>query len=98
MITADNVTHSRHRRLLAYAFSDKAMREQEPLIKVYVDLLITQLRKKVGVGEATIDFVAWYNWTTFDIFGDLAFGEPFYCLEQTGTSSTLRMLYYFRDC
>lgn len=23
----------------------------------------------------------WYNWTTFDIIGDLAFGEPFGCLQ-----------------
>ncbi|KAL7929313.1 cytochrome P450 [Trichoderma chlorosporum] len=25
----------------------------------------------------------WYNYTTFDIIGDLAFGEPFYCLEKS---------------
>ncbi|KAL1854027.1 hypothetical protein VTK73DRAFT_8826 [Phialemonium thermophilum] len=27
------------------------------------------------------DMTQWYNWTTFDIIGDLAFGEPFGCLE-----------------
>lgn len=26
--------------------------------------------------------VSWYNWTTFDVIGDLAFGEPFGCLEK----------------
>jgi hypothetical protein len=36
------------------------MREQEPLIKVHVDLLIAQFGKKVGEGEATVDFVGWY--------------------------------------
>lgn len=25
----------------------------------------------------------WYNWTTFDVIGDLAFGEPFGCLENS---------------
>lgn len=25
----------------------------------------------------------WYNWTTFDIIGDLVFGEPFGCLQDT---------------
>lgn len=29
-----------------------------------------------------LDMVSWYNWTTFDIIGDLAFGEPFGCLEK----------------
>ncbi|KAK3348217.1 cytochrome P450 [Neurospora tetraspora] len=29
-----------------------------------------------------LDMVSWYNWTTFDVIGDLAFGEPFGCLEK----------------
>ena len=32
--------------------------------------------------HATLDIVKWYNYTTFDIIGDLAFGEPFNCLEE----------------
>ncbi|OCK73526.1 benzoate 4-monooxygenase cytochrome P450 [Lepidopterella palustris CBS 459.81] len=75
--TPDDVVHSRHRRLLAHAFSEKALREQETLLSSYVDLLIDQLRKQQG----KVDMVRWLNYTTFDLIGDLTFGEPFHCLE-----------------
>ena len=55
------------------------MREQEPLIRKYVDLLIQRLHQYAGEGAQNM--VNWYNWTTFDLIGDLAFGEPFHCLE-----------------
>ena len=79
LITADRADHSRQRRLISHAFSDKALREQEPLIKGYVDLLIQRLHERAN-GDS-LDMVSWYNWTTFDLIGDLAFGEPFGCLE-----------------
>jgi len=81
IITADDATHARYRRLISNAFSEKAMREQEPLIQTYVDLLIQRLRENCG--DKPIDMVKWYNWTTFDILGDLAFGESFHSLENS---------------
>lgn len=38
--------HSRHRRILAHAFSDKALREQESLIQQHVNLLIFRLKEQ----------------------------------------------------
>jgi len=81
IITAPHQAHSRIRRLLSHAFSEKALRDQEPLIKVYVDLLIQRLSEKSKEGTVPLDIVSWYNWTTFDIFGDLMFAEPFDCLK-----------------
>ncbi len=75
--------HSRYRRLLNHAFSDKALQEQAPLIKQYVDLLILRLHEAASKGPQ--DMVSWYNFVTFDIIGDLSLGESFNCLE----SSTL---------
>ncbi|KAB8263697.1 cytochrome P450 [Aspergillus pseudonomiae] len=72
--------HSRLRRQLAHSFSDKGMRDQEPMIRGYVDLLLQRLCK-VGCGEKAVDLSAWYNYTTFDIIGDLSFGESFGCLK-----------------
>lgn len=47
-----------------------------------MDLLISKLKEKIdGPSEGKVDLTAWYNFTTFDIIGDLAFGEPFYALE-----------------
>ncbi|MCJ1251728.1 hypothetical protein MMC30_008965 [Trapelia coarctata] len=84
ILSANNADHSRIRRLLAHAFSDKAMRAQEPLIQSYITLLIAQLRKKATASPnhtATVDITEWFNFTLFDITGDLSFGEPFGCLE-----------------
>ncbi|KAK7990404.1 cytochrome P450 [Apiospora arundinis] len=74
--------HTRLRRAMSHAFSAQAMLEQQPLIKRYVDLLIQRLHENCNQGQTSLDVTQWYNWTTFDIVGDLAFGEPFDCLDQ----------------
>ena len=79
---SNNADHSRMRRLLSHAFSDAALREQEPLITHYLDLLIRKLHEQiVSTGQGKINFVQWYNFTTFDILGDLCFDESFGALE-----------------
>ncbi|KAJ5643138.1 cytochrome P450 monooxygenase [Penicillium longicatenatum] len=83
IVNAEREEHSVLRRQLAYGFSEKSMREQEPLIRVYIDLLIRRLHENCAAGAKAIDLTAWYNWTTFDIIGDLAFGEPFGCLQNS---------------
>ncbi|KAK4120237.1 cytochrome P450 [Parathielavia appendiculata] len=80
LLDADWEEHSRLRRALAGGFSEKAMREQEVVIQGYVDLLVRGLRGRMERGEA-VDLVQWYNWTTFDVIGDLVFAESFGCLE-----------------
>jgi cytochrome P450 len=78
IIHGDDAVHSRYRRLLSHAFSAKALEEQHLVIMSYVNLLIQRLYENVAEPQ---DLVAWYNWTTFDLIGDLAFGEPFDCLK-----------------
>lgn len=80
ILLADDANHSRHRRLLAHAFSEKALRGQEWVLNHYLTLLIQQLAKRSDEDQV-VNMVQWYNFTTFDIIGDLAFGEPFGCLE-----------------
>ncbi|MCJ1392865.1 hypothetical protein MMC18_005737 [Xylographa bjoerkii] len=79
ILTADEKDHPRLRRVLAHAFSDKEIREQEPLVRKHVDVLMRQLSENSVTGA--VDMSKWLNWATFDIIGDLAFGEPFGCLE-----------------
>ncbi|KAK1140603.1 hypothetical protein N8T08_010240 [Aspergillus melleus] len=86
LLAADDANHSRQRRLLAHAFSDRALREQEPILQSYVDLLVLQLNNSVASNE-TVDLTKWFNYITFDIIGDLAFGEPFGCLKNKGYHS-----------
>lgn len=77
----NNDDHSRYRRLLNHAFSEKALQEQAPHIKQYIDLLIQRLHENAGKGSQ--DMVKWYNFVTFDIIGDLTLGESFDCLQQS---------------
>ncbi|KAG6353910.1 hypothetical protein INS49_005167 [Diaporthe citri] len=81
IVNAPRDEHGRLRRQLAHGFSDRSMREQQPIIIDYVNLLIRQLHERCGGGQRPIDAVAWYNYTTFDVIGDLAFGEPFGSLQ-----------------
>ncbi|KAK4039424.1 cytochrome P450 [Parachaetomium inaequale] len=80
IIDADREEHSRLRRAVAGGFSEKAMREQEPVIAGYVDMLVDGIRRRSEKGEE-VDIVKWYNWATFDVVGDLVFAESFGCLE-----------------
>jgi cytochrome P450 len=81
IITGNDKLHSKFRRILAHAFSEKALRDQEPLVKTYVDLLMKKLHEQSNNGNTALDMVARYNWATFDLIGDLSFGEPFGSLE-----------------
>lgn len=80
--------HARRRRLLGEGFSDKSLREQEPIIRKYANLLMQRMEENAG---KTINLAAWFNYTTFDIIGDLTFGEPFHCLQ----NSSLHPWIYF---
>ncbi|MCJ1354164.1 MAG: hypothetical protein MMC33_004151 [Icmadophila ericetorum] len=85
IIISTDADHSRIRRLLSHAFSEHALREQEPLVIQYFDRLIQKLHEQVqGPTQGKINVVRWYNYTTFDVIGDLAFGEPFGGLENEG--------------
>ncbi|KAF4459920.1 cytochrome P450 [Fusarium albosuccineum] len=77
ILGADRESHSQQRRLLSHGFSAQAMMEQQPTTKGYVDLLIKKLHENGGGGSKSVDAVAWLNFTTFDLIGDLSVGEPF---------------------
>ncbi|KAL4898330.1 cytochrome P450 monooxygenase [Aspergillus ambiguus] len=83
IVSADRDEHSVLRRQFSHGFSERAMRAQEPVIAGYIDLLIQRLHEKCGNGAEALNMTGWYNFTTFDIIGDLAFGRPFGCLENS---------------
>ena len=68
---------------LGYAFSEVALREQEPIMTIYFNLLIKKLQECIeGPAKGEVDMTSWYNFTTFDVIGDLSFGESFQALEK----------------
>ncbi|KAI2672411.1 hypothetical protein CBS147355_8131 [Penicillium roqueforti] len=89
----DNATHARQKRLLAQAFSEKALRDQEGLITGYVDTLITKLRSQIRQGASIVDVKSWMNFTTFDITGDLMFGESFDCLKDSQLHPWIKLIF-----
>jgi len=92
LVGSNNADHARIRRLLAHAFSDRALREQEDIMKQYIDLFMERITEAANAGEA-LDMVSWYNFTTFDIIGDLAFGEPFGSLNKGVLHPWIRMIF-----
>ncbi|KAI4104269.1 MAG: hypothetical protein LQ339_003888 [Xanthoria mediterranea] len=79
--------HTRQRRILSHAFSERALKEQEGILKQYSDLLITKLGEQVEQTEkepsVTLDITQWYHYTAFDTIGDLLFNDPFHSLENS---------------
>ncbi|KAM5347567.1 hypothetical protein ACJ41O_007391 [Fusarium nematophilum] len=92
LTTADNEGHRRSRRVLAHAFSERALRGQEDIMQDYVSKFISQLTSRANHG-GVVDIVKWFNFTTFDIIGDLAFGEPFGCLDSGGYHPWVRKIF-----
>lgn len=63
MISADEPTHRRMRRLQAHMFAEKALAAQESLIKEYVDLLISKLHEKAASPATNVlNMVLWYKY------------------------------------
>ena len=93
IIGSDTENHGRLRRILSHAFSAQGMLAQEPLIRGYIDLLLDRLKDRCEDGAASLDLVKWYNWTTFDVIGDLAFGEAFGCLENSSYHSWVAIIF-----
>ncbi|GJC89806.1 trichothecene C-15 hydroxylase [Colletotrichum liriopes] len=83
IVNADREEHQRFRRALSHGFSDSSMRAQEGIIVKYIDKLISRLPRSSDTKDVKLNIEAWYNWTTFDIAGDLIFGQSFNCLEHT---------------
>lgn len=94
---ASDSAHSTQRRLVSPAFSDKALKDQEPLLRFYVDLLIGKLRNieesNNKLGQPIVDLVQWYNFVTFDIMADLTFGEPLHMLDRGEYTQWVRALF-----
>lgn len=100
IVSETRENHALLRRQMSPGFSDRSLREQETIVKGYVDLLIKQLRDRCipnqnsedgvkaegrpphSLCKTAFDMRHWFNYVTYDIIGDLAFGESFSCLEQ----------------
>ncbi|CZR53260.1 related to cytochrome P450 CYP3/CYP5/CYP6/CYP9 subfamilies [Phialocephala subalpina] len=99
LISAGVADHARFRKAIAPAFSEKAVKLQEPIVTQYIDLLIKKLREKVEESQsksAVVDVVHWINFATFDIISDLGWGKSFHCLEKQDYDPWMTVILQFK--
>lgn len=69
----DPVAHAEQRRTLSHAFSARALRDQEDVVHLYVDLLLKQLNVLGAGGSIAVNATEIWNWLTFDVIGGDSF-------------------------
>jgi len=62
IIVANDVDHTRIRKLLSHAFSDRALAQQESLIQSYIDQLVNRMKEVTSTSSKPVNMVQWYNW------------------------------------
>ncbi|KAI1485224.1 cytochrome P450 [Biscogniauxia mediterranea] len=76
LVLNDRERHAAVRRVFSPAFSEKALKAQESLFQGYANAMIARAREK-----KTVNLTQLYNFTTFDVMADLAFGKSLGLLE-----------------
>ncbi|KAK8110606.1 uncharacterized protein PG998_007063 [Apiospora kogelbergensis] len=76
---------AKHRELLSPGFNPRALRNQESVIHHYADLFVDTLRRLSAGEHKEVDIGDAFNWVTFDILGELAFGESFNAVKNAKT-------------
>ncbi|KAJ5308716.1 Cytochrome P450 [Penicillium antarcticum] len=83
-------THAQRRKAWDRGFSTRALRDYEPRITLYTDQLIAGIEKHVG---SPMNMTPWFNYYSFDVMGDMAFGHSFDMLVTGEDSYILRQVH-----
>lgn len=82
----DPQVHGLMRKSLAHAFSQRSLIEQEYLISKNVDAFIQRIGQD---GSRGVDIVMAFTLLSFDVIGDLGFGETFKGIESSMVSKRI---------
>ncbi|KAK4215511.1 cytochrome P450, partial [Rhypophila decipiens] len=79
MISCDATNHTRHRRAVGPAFSDRAVRSYESVLIRYTDDMLNRLQLEDQEGTTTIgvNMMDWFHFVMFDMTSALVFGKSF---------------------
>ncbi|KAL1893992.1 hypothetical protein Sste5346_006134 [Sporothrix stenoceras] len=66
--------------MTAAGFSSRSLLDQEATIKQFGNDLVEVVKERTAGGKS-INLVSFLNWTTFDVLGELAFGQSFNSLK-----------------
>ncbi|KAL4862395.1 hypothetical protein BDV12DRAFT_45537 [Aspergillus spectabilis] len=86
----DKKEHTRRRKVWDQGFSSRALRDYEPRVSHYTNQLIDAIDRNLG---SPIDVSRWFNYYSFDVMGDLAFGESFNMLVDGKDAYILKQLH-----
>jgi tryprostatin B 6-hydroxylase len=81
--------HDQRRRTWSTAFGDKALRGYEQRIWVHRQRLMDKIAAQNG---QPINVSQWFNWYSFDVMGDLAFGRSFGMVDKSEDHWAIRLL------
>lgn len=73
--------HSAMKRNLTSAFSTRALLEQEDIVDRCVNEFVTTIGAAEGSHTTGLNMTKWYEMISFDILGEMAFGESFHAVE-----------------
>jgi cytochrome P450 len=59
-MTAGDEEHSRQRKIMAHAFSERTLKEQEPLLKAWAEKMKTKMAERAATGQE-VDIVKFFN-------------------------------------
>ncbi|KAJ1327353.1 cytochrome P450 family 628 [Microdochium nivale] len=87
----DRAEHDKRRRFgWDKAFTTKSLRAYDSRVIKYAELLIGQLRKRLG---QVVNATDWFMWYGFDVMGDLAFGRSFDNLAEARSHQYLKVMH-----
>ncbi|POS72772.1 hypothetical protein DHEL01_v208832 [Diaporthe helianthi] len=93
MLTATTENHSRVRRLFSPAFSERALKQQEPLFRKYADLLAYKISEVGEDGDKPVEMTQLLNFATFDVMAELCFGQPLGLLAKNEYSQWVKSIF-----
>jgi len=80
------------------AFIKRALKAQQPMIERHADLFVDRLRTEATAPGAhdkgvSMNIADWLSFFTFDVMGDLVFGESFNCLNDWAFHKWARLIF-----
>ncbi|KAH8807492.1 cytochrome P450 monooxygenase [Xylogone sp. PMI_703] len=88
--TRDDAEHARRRKVWDRAFSSKALRDYASRVKKYGNQLISMIEQHK---DRPLDATQIFNYYSFDVMGDLAFGKSFRMLQENKDHYVLKTLH-----
>ncbi|KAF9892085.1 hypothetical protein FE257_002491 [Aspergillus nanangensis] len=93
ILGASRERHAHLRKQISHGFSERALRDQEAVVRSYADYFVQRITECSDSGNTAVDMVRWYNFFTFDVMGHLVFGESFDCLQSTGYNPWVALIF-----